>query len=854
MSHANLRCKRVGQSLYIHRSQTDRVNEDAHRLIKAAVEISPEAEYLFNVVKLEEGSEKVTLLQYEDLEAAPFPSLLRYWSVSVIRKKVLFRSYETSLNPPILHRKELLLPKDHPKIVEFEALTRQAEEIGLFQNPHRIGFRAAWTHLLETSGYALEGHQLVPIANACSAAPDEVQLSLEGEIARHKTALVRYGFSAPIQTLARFGLLDGSLTVFDYGCGRGDDLRGLRENGIEASGWDPHYSPDTEISPADIVNLGFVVNVIESREERDQALSRAYSLAKRVLVVSAMLSGEGAISGKPFGDGILTARGTFQKYFTQASLKEYISEVLGEEPIAASPGVFFVFSDKNAEQLFLYSRQKSRRNLLRNAERSRLHRGTAADRRVALYEAHKQLVDDLWHSLLVLGRDPEPDELPRQTDLIEIFGSHLKAIRFAKSIYDDDLERLDESRRLRSDDLLVYLARLLFDRRKPYKDLAIGIRHDVKAFFGDFKEAVHQAKDLLFRLQDLDQIFSSCQMAQRDGLGWFDHEDAYYVQARQVEQLPAIVRAYVNCGLVLYGDLSNVDLIKVHIRTSKLSLMSYDGFDAELLPRLARRTKINLRNLDFDEFVYGDLYPKTYLYRKSRFMNEEDSSYGEQIHFEETLERLGLMPPDTEHGPPMGEFDQALASYRYVVSGGTFSRAQTIPKLDEQCGRNFRFMDLIECGETQQQAQIDNRPVQAESYSALVDLALYVLDPVIDYFGMVELTYGFCSHRLSLLVPGRNDPRLDQHSAHERNSRGRLICSRGGAAADFLVLDEDMFEVARWITENCSFDRLYFYGKDRPIHVSYSPAESRQVFDLSMKTEKGWRFPQALRFDSTPEQ
>jgi hypothetical protein len=43
---------------------------------------------------------------------------------------------------------------------------------------------------------------------------------------------------------------------------------------------------------------------------------------------------------------------------------------------------------------------------------------------------------------------------------------------------------------------------------------------------------------------------------------------------------------------------------------------------------------------------------------------------------------------------------------------------------------------------------------------------------------------------------------------------------------DFIVEDEDMLEVARcgvrpalrWV-----FDRLYFYGADRPIHVSYGP-------------------------------
>jgi hypothetical protein len=43
------------------------------------------------------------------------------------------------------------------------------------------------------------------------------------------------------------------------------------------------------------------------------------------------------------------------------------------------------------------------------------------------------------------------------------------------------------------------------------------------------------------------------------------------------------------------------------------------------------------------------------------------------------------------------------------------------------------------------------------------------LDPVIDWFGMIELTYGFCSPALARQVSGRIDPKRDQHAAHERN-------------------------------------------------------------------------------------
>jgi hypothetical protein len=177
-------------------------------------------------------------------------------------------------------------------------------------------------------GYQIVGHYLIPIANdevtdVTTEAPTNV-----GAVARHLTALVRYGFSAPVQALARYGFITPSTEVFDYGCGRGDDVRGLTANGIAAYGWDPHYAPDAPKREADVVNLGFVVNVIEDFEERVEALHGAYSLAKRVLAVAAMLASQAAQPGRPYRDGFVTSRNTFQKYYTQAELAGFISEVL----------------------------------------------------------------------------------------------------------------------------------------------------------------------------------------------------------------------------------------------------------------------------------------------------------------------------------------------------------------------------------------------------------------------------------------------------------------------------------------------------------------------------------------------
>lgn len=54
-----------------------------------------------------------------------------------------------------------------------------------------------------------------------------------------------------------------------------------------------------------------------------------------------------------------------------------------------------------------------------------------------------------------------------------------------------------------------------------------------------------------------------------------------------------------------------------------------------------------------------------------------------------------------------------------------------------------------------------------------------------------------------------------------------------------------MEEVARWIMENLSFDRLYFYGKGRPIHVSYAEVPQGLAYEMREATN-GRRIPRPM--------
>lgn len=801
-------------------------------------------------MRLDPSFTRISLLHYPNFFDAPFPELRESWSVDLEAGQASYRTYVDSLNPPILHRKELLLPESHPRLRAYAELTAAAESIGLFDEPTRIGFREQWHELIREKGYQVVGHQLVPLGNDETAGDvpigeEPLPLGSTPVVARHLTALVRHGFSAPIQTLTRYGFLDGQRAVFDYGCGRGDDVRGLTENGIAANGWDPHYAPDFPIVPANIVNLGFVINIIEDMRERVTALQRAYEVAQELLVVSVMLANQNAVEGQRFNDGVLTRRSTFQKYYTQAELKQFIEHTLNEEPIAVGPGIFYIFRDKDAEQRFLAERYRSRRNLLRHPTRPFVERAPKVrrDRAEERYLAYQGPLDRLWALWANLGREPDKTEVQDLLSLTEGFGTLNKALRFIAGR--NDAQAIEDTRTARIADLEVYFALNQFEKRRPYKHLEPALQRDIKAFFGDYAAAQTEARDLLFKIAEPGAIDAACRQAAERGLGWLIDSESLQLHTSLVEQLPALLRVYVGCAAVLYGDYRNADLVKIHIRSGKLTLMKYDDFAGQPLPRMIERVKINLRKQDFDYFGYGEEYEPPFLYHKSRYINEEFTQYPDQVAFGDALDKLGLLDLSA-YGPRPTELSQTLETHRWAIDGFKLVRSHTIPDLHAPCGRYFKYCDLIECGETQAQTKIPNLPKDPDSYTALHELATKILDPVIEYFGMIKLTFGFCSPELAKHIKSRIAPELDQHACHEKNRRDRIICGRGGAAVDFLVEHEDMKEVADWIISNLPFDRLYIYEANRPIHVSFGPDNSRSAY-LMIKNASGARIPRPYR-------
>jgi hypothetical protein len=71
---------------------------------------------------------------------------------------------------------------------------------------------------------------------------------------------------------------------------------------------------------------------------------------------------------------------------------------------------------------------------------------------------------------------------------------------------------------------------------------------------------------------------------------------------------------------------------------------------------------------------------------------------------------------------------------------------------------------------------------------------------------------------------------------------GRIPAVWVAALTGIRIEDENMREVADWVAENTPFDRLYFYGNSKPIHVSYGPEQKGGYIDLVL-TESGRQVP-----------
>ena len=369
------------------------------------------------IVKFSTSKPKISYLFYPDFDTDPHPALQASIQVDLETLQVTHRDYGTSSNPFILHCKETFVTPEYPLYQQFAELTRAQEALGLLNNSRSIGTRRGWEERLNAYNVELQGHCLIQ----CQAASSTGE-SRSRQIDRHKAAIVRNDFSRPVRTALEAGLFTPDTTFFDYGCGHGSDISRISQQGFTSAGWDPYYSPENPQTPADIVNLGYVINVIEDTGDRREALIKAWELTRKVLLVAAQVTladtNKGTIA---YGDGVVTTRNTFQKYYEQEELKTYIDQVLDVDAIPVALGIYFVFRQGAQAQLFRASRFRSRATTPRVCSH------------VKRFEDYQELLTPLMSFVTERGRLPSKGELPQETEISAEFGTLKRAYSISQS-------------------------------------------------------------------------------------------------------------------------------------------------------------------------------------------------------------------------------------------------------------------------------------------------------------------------------------------------------------------------------------------------------------------------------------
>ncbi|MEH2062773.1 MAG: DNA phosphorothioation-associated putative methyltransferase [Nostoc sp.] len=457
------------------------------------------------------------------------------------------------------------------------------------------------------------------------------------EIERHRAAIARTDISRPVRLAIEWAILNQDTTFFDYGCGYGGDVQRVANLGYTSAGWDPYYYPDVPRTAADVVNLGYVLNVIEDSEERRQSLLQAWELSGKVLIVAAqILINAPSKTQLAYNDGIVTRRNTFQKYYEQEELKTYIDEVLNTDAIPIALGVYFIFRDEAEKQSFKAIRFFS----------------TTSTPRVRIptkrFEDYEEQLQPLMAFFTKRGRLPVKGELENEPELLREFGNFRRA--FGVVLQATDEAEWDAIAYRRSLDIQVYLALTHFDKRPAWYKLAPEMRHDIKAFFSSYEEACQVADQKLFSLGKSGVIQTACEKSK---IGKHTR-GALYVHVSALAALNPVLRIYEGCASRTIGRVDEATLIKYHTDKPQISYLCYPDFDTDPHPALKASITIDLKTLVVTHRDYATRANPPILHRKETFVISNYPGYEEFAQLTKQEEQLGLLNHKSDIGTREG--------------------------------------------------------------------------------------------------------------------------------------------------------------------------------------------------------
>ncbi len=116
-----------------------------------------------NVLKLHRFSGKLSYLAYPDFETNPHPALTLRVKVTLPSLSIDQYDYAGWEDPPILCRKDELLPKDHELYTKFRKFSQQEENRGVLTAKATFDRRSDLDLRLRDLGLRIRGHQLISL-------------------------------------------------------------------------------------------------------------------------------------------------------------------------------------------------------------------------------------------------------------------------------------------------------------------------------------------------------------------------------------------------------------------------------------------------------------------------------------------------------------------------------------------------------------------------------------------------------------------------------------------------------------------------------------------------------------------
>lgn len=303
------------------------IPENLRNTFESARTLAP-CKFSFNLVKIDKHLCNVTLSYYPDLEFNPHPYLKHSIKINTKEKTVSSIRIESASNPVILHRLETMLHSKNHRIEILQCLTIAEEKAGMFEKAYssKIGRLLFWNDLCYKNNQLnslaeLETNKFEPLTSQIPLfAEDTMNI-----IRREHTAISRTKPSSPTMWAHSNNYIKS--TVYDWGCGKGMDSEWLISLGYRVISYDPYHNPQKtpdsiNFSEISTILLNYVLNVIESQEERSALLrSITYYAKKGTTVVISVRSEKDIENSKKsdwiaHDDGYITTRRTFQKGYS----------------------------------------------------------------------------------------------------------------------------------------------------------------------------------------------------------------------------------------------------------------------------------------------------------------------------------------------------------------------------------------------------------------------------------------------------------------------------------------------------------------------------------------------------------